>query len=417
MDLKARMAEIVAKLAELNEVEEFDADQVQIVNGLTAEYEELKVKIEAKEKSDAILASLTKGERKTAPKVEVMEKKIDPRANKFKNAGEFFSAVKDAAYGKMAPQFQNAAALESIGEDGGFLIESDFRSEIQKKVMGDESLLPRTKLFQTSKNILSLPVNEVAPWDGTGIQAYWENEGSIHSDSKSKFGEANFKLRKITAYVKASDELLSDAPALESWIRSEAPAAIMHKINAALISGDGVNKPLGFLNSGFKFKVSKEGGQAAATIKFENIVKMTGRILPQSFARSVWICNPAVLDQLRLMKFDSAAASPVPAYLPPAGLSEAPYGTLMGRPILPMMGGTKALGTEGDIALVDLSYIYSVVKTTGIISDMNTSVLWDRDMAAFKFQMRVDAHCPFKTPVVTENGNYSMSAFVTLEDR
>jgi hypothetical protein len=48
MDLKARMAEIVAKLAELNEMEEFDAETVTIVNGLTSEYEDLKIKIEAK---------------------------------------------------------------------------------------------------------------------------------------------------------------------------------------------------------------------------------------------------------------------------------------------------------------------------------------------------------------------------------
>lgn len=417
MDLKTRMAEIVNKLGELNQMEEFDAETVQEVNGLTAEYEDLKVKIEAKEKSDAILASLNKGERKTTPKIEVSAPKIDPKANKFKNVSEFFMAVKDAAYGKIHTNFQNSAHVESIGEDGGFLVESDFRAEIQKKVMSDESLLPRTKLFQTSKNILSLPINEVAPWDGTGIQAFWEGEGSIHQESKTKFGEANWKLRKVTAFVKASDELLSDAPALESWIRSEAPAAIMHKINAAIISGNGVNKPLGFLNSGFKYKVAKESGQASLTVLFENVVKMTGRILPQSFARAVWLVNPAVLDQLRLMKFDSTATSPVPAYLPPSGLAEAPYGTLMGRPILPMMGGVSALGTEGDIALVDLSYYYAVVKTTGIVSDMNTSVLWDRDQACFKFQMRIDGHCPFKSPIVTENGNYSMSAFVTLEDR
>lgn len=416
MNLKERLAAIVNELADLSNLENFDAETVEKVNALTGEYETIKGQIEAKEKMEATLASMNKGERKVAPvqRVEVIENK---KSNKFKNAGEFFSAVKDAAYGKIHTNFQNAAHLEAIGEDGGFLVESDFRSEIQKKVMSDESLLPKTKLFQTSKNILSLPINEVAPWDGTGIQAYWEGEGSIHTESKTKFGEANWKLRKITAYVKASDELLSDAPALESWIKSEAPAAIMHKINSAIISGDGVNKPQGLLNSGFKFKVSKEVGQASLTVLFENIVKMTGRILPQSFAKAVWICNPAVLDQLRLMKFDASAASPVPAYLPPAGLADAPYGTLMGRPILPMMGGVKALGSEGDLMLVDLSYYYAVVKTTGIVSDMNTSVLWDRDMAAFKFQMRIDGHCPFKAPITTENGNYQMSAFVTLEDR
>lgn len=414
--MKAKIAAIVAQLAELGQVEELTTEQVELVNSLSAEYETLKAQVEAKEKMDAITASMNKGERKVAPRIEVSEPKKDPKAGKFASNREFLMAVRDAAYGKMHPNFANVAQ-ESNGSDGGFLIESDYRQEIQKKVLGDESLLSRCKLFQTSSNILTLPVNETAPFDGSGIQAYWDGEGSIHTDSKSKFGEYSWKLKKITAYVKASDELLSDAPALESWIKAEAPAALMQKINAAIISGDGANKPTGILNSGFKYKVAKEDAQVASTVLFENIVKMTGRILPQSFAKAVWVCNPAVLDQLRLMAFKSGAASPVPAYLPPTGLAEAPFGTLMGRPVLPLLGGVSALGTEGDIMLIDFSHYYAVVKTTGIISEMNTSILWDRDQAAFKFQMRIDGACPFRTPVTTEKGGYDMSAFVTLADR
>jgi HK97 family phage major capsid protein len=175
--------------------------------------------------------------------------------------------------------------------------------------------------------------------------------------------------------------------------------------------------PQGILNSGFKFQVLKESGQAADTILFENINNMLGRILPQSFAKSVWICNPAVLPQLRAMRFVASAASPVPAYMPPSGVAEAPYGTLYGRPVLPMMGGTKALGDEGDIMLVDLSYYFAAVKSAGVKSDISTHVYFATQESAFRFSMRIAGQCPFKAPVSTENGAFNMSAFVTLEAR
>jgi HK97 family phage major capsid protein len=223
------------------------------------------------------------------------------------------------------------------------------------------------------------------------------------------------KLHKLTALVKVTDELLEDAPALESWIKGEAPVAMVNKINNAIIAGTGVGQPLGILNSGFKYQIAKEVGQAADTVVFENINKMYARIIPASIGRSVWLVNPAVLPQLRTMKFD--VTNGVPAYLPTTGISGAPYGTLFGIPIMPMLGGVKALGDEGDIVLADLSFMYTAYKTAGIKSEMSTHVYFSTSETAFKFTMRIAGQCPFKTPIKTEFGNYELSAFVTLADR
>jgi HK97 family phage major capsid protein len=188
---------------------------------------------------------------------------------------------------------------------------------------------------------------------------------------------------------------------------------MVNKVNNAIIAGTGAGQPLGVLNSGFKFRVAKETGQPADTVIFENVNKMLGRILPLSLQRAVWIVNPAILPQLRLMKFTDNS----PIYLPPTGLDVAPYGTLFGRPLMPMMGAVKAVGDEGDIMLVDLSYYYSAVKTTGVKQDISTHIYFDTAETAFRFSMRIAGQCPFKAPVRTEFGAYDMSAFVTLEDR
>lgn len=419
--MKMRLAAIVAKLDEYKALAKYSDEDVEQINSLSEEFDGLKKQIETAEKIENMTAKAQASERKVAPLAAISggedRKALDPKQG-FNHAGEFFRAVAQAANGRVDKRLSvQGGMMEKVGEDGGFLIPADFRQEIQKKVNGDESLLAKTRSFQTASNTLVLPTNEIAPWDGAGIQAYWEGEAGAFVESKAKFGEMSMRLHKLTAMVRVTEELLEDAPALESWIKGEAPQAMLHKVNSAIISGSGVGQPLGILNSGFRYKVSKESGQAADSLVFENVNNMLGRILPASFARSIWLCNPAVLPQLRAMRFVASAASPVPAYMPPSGVAEAPYGTLYGRPLMPMMGGVKALGDEGDIMLVDLSYYLTAVKSVGVKSDVSTHVYFATQESAFRFSMRIAGQCPFKAPVTTENGSFDMSAFVTLEAR
>jgi len=430
-ELLKKLQAIQARLGVLSAQEDFAEGELEELEQLAEDATKIERQINAKKRSEEILASANKGtgrqvagsQAAPAPRVQVAESKDDLRHG-FKSAGEFFKAVAIASNSNnmqvddRLKKFQNVSALEKIGEDGGFLIPTDFRSEIMKKISGDESLLPKTRQFRTSLNNITMPLSETAPWVGTGIQAKWEGEAVQYSESKPKLGEFSARLHKLTALVPVSEELLSDAPLLESFLSSQAPEAMVHKINSAIINGTGVGMPKGFLQSSFKYKVAKEAGpQTADTIIFENIVKMQARILPASFARSFWLVNPGVMEQLRLMAFVKGAASPVPAYLPPSGLAEAPYGTLMGRPILPMMGATSALGDEGDISLVDLSYYFSLIKTDQVTSSMSTHLWFDKDLVAFKYSFRMGGAVPYLAPVTTEKGNFAMSGIVTLEDR
>lgn len=419
--MKSRLGEIVAKLGEYSASASYTDEEVATINDLNSEFESLQKNIETAEKVETMKAKAGTTTRVVAasPVATVGENRqtFDPKAG-WKTQGEFFRAVANASNGRVDKRLTvQAGAQEKIGEDGGYLIPTDFITEIQNKVQGDQSLLSRTTQYKTSSNNLTIPTCETAPWDGTGIQAFWEGEANLFTESKGKYGQATMRLHKLTALVRVTDELLEDAPALQSYIQKEAPEAMLHKVNSAIIAGNGAGMPLGFLNSGFKFQVPKEAGQAVDTIKFENVNNMLGRILPMSFAKSVWLVNPAALPQLRLMKFDSAASSPVPVYLPPSGVAEAPYGTLYGRPIIPMMGAVKALGDEGDISLVDLSHYTTVLKTAGVKQDISTHVYFNTQETAFRFSMRLAGQCNFKAPVSTENGGFLMSGIVTLQDR
>ena len=414
--MRARVATILAQLEKLQGIENHSDEDVESINALSAEFDSLQAKIEAGEKLEAITAKASASTRKTSPATPAVEVQASrkEKLGGFNTAGEFIAAVRKAATGEVDKRFNNAMFEKNGMDDGGFLVPEEIGSDIQKKIASEESLLPKTKQFTVSGNSLSLPIDEKAPWN-SGVQAYWTAEGAQITGSKPTLpGLASWRLNKLAAMVQTTDELLDDAVALESYIRAAAPEAIMHKINEAILSGNGIGKPKGLLSSGFKVKVLKEGAQAADTVVAANILKMYSKMLPASRAKAVWYMNAAVEEQLRFMKDDNGNY----IYLAPGSqMNQSPYGILLGRPVVAMVGAMPALGDEGDIIFADLSYYYSVVKSAGVKSSMSTHLLFDKDQSAFKFTFRIDGSCPFSTPVTTQYGGYEMSAIITLEAR
>jgi len=339
----------------------------------------------------------------------------------FRSAGEYFNAVVKGSQRAAIPDprlIANAPTTygqEGVGADGGFAVPPDFRTEIVKKVMGEDSLLARTDQMTTSGNSITVPTDETTPWQTSGgIQAYWESEAGQKSQSKPALTEKTVKANKIIALVPMTDELLQDAPSMAAYVNSKAPEKIDSRINTAILSGSGVGQPLGFLNSGALITVAAESSQTADTVTFKNIVSMYTRATDETKRRGVWIVNGDVEAQLMQMQFPGTGTA-VPAYLPPGGLSATPYGTLLGRPVIPVEAAS-ALGDVGDISFVDLSQYMSVVKAGGIRQDVSIHLFFDYDITAFRFVLRVGGQPWWNAPITRQNG-LSRSPFVTLAAR
>jgi len=416
-EMRARLSQILAKLNEFNALETLDDNSVDEINALNDEFTGLKKQIEAKEKLEAMNASANIPARKTAPEAPQASaprvQVVEPKNNGFKNFGEFLASVKKAAGGEVDKRFLNTMST-GVDAEGGFLVPDEFMTDVTKRLESDESLLAKTKQFVVSSNNLTLPKDESQPWSG-GVQASWLAENAQYTaTTPNTLSEVSFKLNKIGALIHITDELIADAVALESYIRGMAPTAIMHKINEAIINGNGISKPSGILGSTFTIEVAKEVGQAADSVVAKNIIKMYSRMLPASRGNAVWYINAGVEEQLRFMKDDAGNY----IYLAPGSqMNQAPYGLLLGRPVMPMLGALPQLGDKGDIVFADLSYYYSIVKSGGMKQAISSHLKFDYDVQSFKFTMRLDGKVPFSTPVTTQYGAYQMSAFVVLADR
>lgn len=423
--MRAKLAEIAAKLEGIVASDEgYTAEQQNEIESLNGEFEQISSQLDTAEKAEAIKSrAAASAGRKTSPTASattVAAREVSVAASRaekfggFNSAGEWLMAVKNhARTGDMDSRLKAATMKEAVGEDGGFLVPDEMGQAILKKMEGDDSLMARTNTIQVSGNNLTINVDENQPWTG-GVTASWVGEGGTISESKPNFKQASWRLHKLAALVKATDELLEDATALGSYIQSAAPAAIMHQVNKAIINGNGMAKPLGIIASPFTVTVAKESGQAADTILAENVLKMYSRMFPMSRANAVWYINPAAEEQLRLLK-DSVGNY---IYLAPGSqMNQTPYASLLGRPVVPLMGGMPALGDLGDIIFGDLSYYYMIRKASGVKAATSIHLHFDKEITSFRFSLRLDGKCPYQAPVTTEYGSYSMSAFVQLEAR
>jgi HK97 family phage major capsid protein len=343
----------------------------------------------------------------------------------FRNMGDFAKSVMAASRpgaSQVDPRLLIAGPAtfgsEGTGADGGFAVPPEFRTSIMEKVMGETSLLARTDLIDVTGNTMTIPKDETTPWQSSGgIQAYWEGEAQQFTQSKPALEDTTIRLNKLTALVPVTSELLEDAAALSSYINRKAPEKIDFKVNLAIIGGTGVGQPLGILNSPALVSVPKDTSQIAATITHSNIVRMWARLYGPSRQNAVWIANQDVEPQLNAMGFPTGATTvQFPVYLPPGGVSGAPYSTLMGRPIIPSQA-SSTLGTQGDLILTDLQAYLAAQKVGGLRAETSIHLWFDYDVTAFRFVLRLAGQPWWSNPITPLNGSNTLSQYVTLDTR
>ena len=335
----------------------------------------------------------------------------------FGNFGEYALAVqKSSAPGRPSdPRLITKApttfANQTTDAAGGFLVPQEWANKIWEVVLGDESLLSRTNQIPTSRNSLNIPVSSATAWGNTGVQAYWADEGAAITQSRPVLDNRNLRLNKLAALVPASDELLEDATALSAFIGPEAARAIRYKVDDAIINGDGISKPTGIMTSAATVEVAKEVGQADYTLEAANIAKMYARMPASSVSNSVWLMNQDVLPQLLTMTLGNQ-----PIYMPPNGVSDAPFGMLFGRPII-LSQHAQALGNKGDILFVDLNQYLTLTKAGGIQTNSSIHLWFDYDITAFRFTFRIAGMPWLDAPITPDNSLETLSPFVTLAQR
>jgi HK97 family phage major capsid protein len=346
----------------------------------------------------------------------------------FKGFGEFLQAVRAACVpgGRTDDRLQHETRAasghnEAIPSDGGFLVQTDHLTEIMKRTY-DKALIAgrcrRVPIGANANGLSWLEIDETSRAAGSrwgGVRGYWAAEAATVTASKTKFMKKRLDLEKLMSLVYVTDELLQDTTGLEALASGLVGDEFAWLLDNAIVNGNGAGQPLGWLNSDCLVSVSKEAGQSAATIVYENIVKMRARLWAASRGNSVWYINQDCEPQLHTMAFVVGTGG-VPVYLPTGGVSATPYDTLYGRPVVPIEQAATC-GTIGDIILADPSQ-YLLIDKGGVNSAVSIHVRFLYDEQVFRFTYRINGMPTWNSVLTPANGaSNTVSPFVALATR
>lgn len=423
-DEAARLSLLAAEGKEVN------PDEVKALTAIGPEIEKLEAELKGIEDLEAIAKENAKENQKRedlAAAKKGVGAEVHDRAEDapWRSFGEFLQAVHGAASQPSGtdPRLLKLAPLganERVGADGGFLVGKDVSTELLQEMHDVAIIAPKCRPMPISAGSNALTINgvdETSRVDGSrwgGVQSYWADEAGTATATKPKFRQIELKLKKLLAFYYATDEVLADAAALEAAAQAAFAEEMAFKVDDAVVRGGGSGQPLGILGAGALVTVSKEVSQAAGTFLYENLIKMYARMPARSLARASFFINIDVMPQLMLMTMPGGTSA-TPVYLPPTGAAAAPFGTLLGRPIVPIEQ-CSSIGTVGDVIFADFSQ-YLLAEKGGLQQASSIHVQFLTGEQVFRFTYRTDGQPMRAKPLTPYKGANTLSPFVVLETR
>jgi HK97 family phage major capsid protein len=303
----------------------------------------------------------------------------------------------------------------TVPADGGFLIPETLRSELLSVALETAIVRPRARIIPMDSLRVPIPMVDSSSNASSifgGIVAYWTEEGASLTETQASFGRVVLEAKKLTAYSEAPNELVADAPAFGAFLDQILPEAIAWYEDLAFLTGSGVGEPLGIFNGTAAVTVPKEVGQAAATIVWENIVKMFSRMLPASLGRAVWIAGIDTFPELATMALNVGTGGS--AIWLNNGV-EGPPMTILGRPVI-FTEKSPLLGAAGDISFVDFGY-YLIGDRQVMQASSSPHFKFASDKTAYRIIERVDGRPWLETAITPKNTGPTLSPIVKLGAR
>jgi len=422
IELKHERAELVAELRTLldkaqNEGRSMTAAEERIYKNTDNDLEKLDAEILAAETDLERRRSVAERELNGRGKAGVV------KTDEFLNIGELFHAVaRKKADGisdsRLDALYEKREMTMGTGATGGYALPEQFDSTLRAVVAQSGIVRPRATVIPAGSPPdakLTFPSLDQTAAQNIygGVTVVHTGEGVTMTETTANLREVSLEPKEISAYIVVTQKLLNNWEACGTFISNTLISAMVGQEDMDFISGNGVNKSLGFINSAAAITYTRAG---AGGVTFADCYTMLSRILMRGSGSYVWLASQTVIPQLAAMvdagghavwsgsKGDglAGAAGPLPS-------------DLFGIPVI-FSDRLPALGTKGDMSLVNLSY-YLIKDGSGPAVASSEHILFLSNKVVFKVVWNVDAHPWLTEPLGLEGspGN-TVSPFVILGD-
>lgn len=244
------------------------------------------------------------------------------------------------------------ALTQGTDAQGGYVAPAELDRLIEARLTASSPMGQIASVRQTSAMVFKKPV-------GLGTQGAWASEtGARAETSAPTLDLLEFPAAELYAMPAATQTLLDDAYAdIDEWLADEVEAAFAAQESAAFITGDGVNKPKGFLDYTITDNSSSVWGEIGAvasggagafadTAPADALIDLIYAPKAQFRANGRFVMNRRTLSALRKLKDSNGQY----AWRPGVGGEAA---TVMGYPVteiedMPDIGAGNAAIAFGD---------------------------------------------------------------------
>lgn len=325
----------------------------------------------------------------------------------FKSFGNFLQSV--VRHDKLLAEYCEKTLSMDSDPAGGYLVPEKWIPSILKVASEDGIVRPKATIIPAGSPPdaeLNIPLlNQAGATEYhmfSGVWFQWTNEGGPKPDKEPEFDSIKLAPEEYSASTILTDKIIRNAPALESFVKALYTRAQVAFEDTYFLTGTGVTQPLGFINSPAYIQETRTG----PGIVFADIIQILTRIIPGGNYEWV-ISRSAYADIVGLVDAGNHSI-----FITGDATKKVPD-SLMGYPIK-WTFRVPALGTMGDISLVDLSY-YLIKDGFGPAFDTSKHVYFVSNKTVLKMFANVDGQPWLSGPITAEDGATTISPFVGLE--
>jgi HK97 family phage major capsid protein len=275
--------------------------------------------------------------------------------------GEYKDAF--AAYVKRG---EEKSLSVGVAGDGGYLVPSDTDGEITRLMTALSPIRSIASVRQVSTSVYKKPVTTTGPATG------WVAEKTDRETTDSQVIDAlSFPTAELYAQPAATTQFLDDAAVdVGQWIADEVNAAFAQQEGTAFVSGNGTNRPKGFLNDVAadtawvwgKLGYLKTGvsGDFAASDKSDILVDLVYSVKAGYRQNASWVLNRRTQAAIRKLKDDSGN------YIWQPAASADGKASLLGFPLVEAEDMPDIAANSLSIAFGDFKRGYLIVDRQGV---------------------------------------------------
>lgn len=297
---------------------------------------------------------------------------------------------------------------------GGFLVPEAFTFDVKSVGVEADPTAGRTTVVPMTAPVVNIPArvdkNHTSSVSG-GLTVSRSVETVSKTASRMQMERIQIQANSLFGLAYATEELLTDSPVsfaaiLAAGFNDEFGGRILYE----KLHGTGVGEMLGVLNSPAKVEVSKESGQAADTIVYENVLKMRARIW--GYSNAIWLANQDTIPQLATLKLNVGTGGA--AMWQSSAVEDMPD-MLLGRPVF-YTEYASTVGDAGDLMLVNFAeYLEGTLQPLQSAESIHVRFL--NHERAFKFWLRNGGAPWWRSALTPKKSSATLSPIVTLAAR